>query len=229
MAASQQTLPTAEESAMAQAFAQDRPTIEAAVNSFISLISARSLTASAMVDDDDEAEAKKKADGVVMLGIINPNANCNATSDAAPSIQQQVLQVARAILESINAYTFPIHNTVAISTAEKPAGTSAEKQQELFELSIVAQLWNGLVESNQKPSRFLGRRALRHVWNDLDTKSKLLTTGGDDKDDEKNIGQAKQQLEWLELFERLLFHENGAYSLNIDNDAALIWGPVTPS
>merc|ERR1719222_1041001 len=67
-----------------------------------------------------------------------------------PSVQQQVLEVARYILKAINAYTFPIQDTVAYSMAEKP-GTSEEKKEELLEISVVARLWNALVQSQQKP------------------------------------------------------------------------------
>ena len=197
---------------MTQSLAQDRPTIDTAVKSFISLVCARSLTASATDDDKRSSE-----NGGAMKGIINTTAHSGASTT-----QQQALQVARAILQSINAFTFPIHKTVALSMAEKP-GTTAEKRQELLEVSIVAQLWNGLIESNKKPSKFLGRRALNHAWKDLDIKSKLPPVESDVGTDEKLVAQAKRQLEWLEEFERYLFHENDGYSANEDNDAALIW------
>jgi len=129
--------PNPEKSAMMEDLTKDRPTMDAAVRSFMSLACAQSLTAS--VTDKDTG-----------------------------TTQKQVLQVARAVLQSINAHTFPIHKTVAVSLAEKP-GTPPERRRELLELSSAAQLWNGLIQSNQKPSRLLGRRALKLAWMDMKT------------------------------------------------------------
>jgi hypothetical protein len=207
-ASAAEVLPTPEQAAMTQALAQDRPTMEAAVKSFMSLMCARSLTA--MAD----------------TAVPQPN-----------HTQPQVLQVARAILQSINSYSFAIHATVATTKSAKP-GTSAEKKQELLELETVAQLWNGLVHSNQKPSRFLGRRALKlawkmdlnltvqeklkHAWKmDLEEK-KMPATGSEDDESVR-----ERQLEWLQEFERLLFfddtYESSKDEHEDDNDAALIW------
>jgi len=192
--------PKPEEITMMDSIAKDRPTIDVAVKSFMCLACAQSMTAS--------STDKQRKPGTFAMGITNPDCDTAAT-------QQQVLQVARAVLQSINSHTFPIHKTVAISQAEKP-GTTSEQRRNLLELSSVAQLWNGLVQSNQKPSRLLGRRALKLAWMDMnmDVKAKLP------KELEEDV-QAKQ-LEWLEDFEKLLFHVPDDAS-NEDNDAALIW------
>lgn len=102
--------------AIAQALAKDRPTIDAAIKSFMSWVAARSLTTTEPI----------------------PNV-CHASSPEA-------LAYARALLQAINSYTFAV--------------TGKESE----ESAVVAQIWNGLVSSDQKPSRFLGRQALLHAW-----------------------------------------------------------------
>lgn len=219
--------PTEAESKMTEAIARDRPTIDAAIKSFISMVCARTMAASST----DVAHDK------VMMGIIPSLANSSISkaeesssvddskSDSkpkptAPSIQQQVLELARYILKAVNAYTFPIQDTVAYSKSEKP-GTSEEKKQELLELSVVARLWNALRQSEQKPSRFLGRKALRLAWKNLDVEGQFPP-----KADEQDVVR-ERQLEWLQLFEKLLMETTKPLpsDINVDDDSALLWAP----
>ena len=224
--------PTESESKMTEAIAKDRPTIDAAVKSFISIVCARSMSASATDATRDK----------VMMGIIpslanssisdnNKNnsaaANANSTSDETKttnknndnkttiSIQQQVLEVARYILKAVNSYTFPIQDTVAYSMAEKP-GTSEERKEELLEISVVARLWNALVQSEQKPSRFLGRRSLKLAWKNLKVDAMITPI---------EEGVRERQLEWLQQFENLLFQTAKPLpsDINVDEDSALLW------
>lgn len=99
-----------QQDAIAASLAQDRPTIDAAVKSFLSLYAARSLTRD---DCDTQAEA---------------------------------LTQARVLLKTINQFTFPL--------LPEPSP----------QYSVTAQVWNGLYASNQKPSKFLGRTALKLAW-----------------------------------------------------------------
>jgi len=104
---------TLTEEAIAQSLAQDRPTIDAAIKTYMSWIVARSLT-------QDEKVTNAEA-----------------------------LSYARVLLKAINGYKFDISkSTTTIS-------------------GVVAQVWNGLVESDQKPSRFLGRVALLRAWDGI--------------------------------------------------------------
>jgi hypothetical protein len=213
----EQPQPSEEEAEMTQSLAQDRPTMDAAVKAFISLVCARSLTAST-----SDAVINSHGQAPRILGIVPldqgtaaaaapPSASTISTAAAQLSVQQQALQFARDILKAINAYKFPIHHTVASSLSKK-AGTSKEKQAELLELSIAAQLWNGLVDSKQKPSRFMGRRALRHAWKNLDVQLEVYT---DDI-------AAQQRDQWLHEFEQLVFHVHDDASPQ-DDDSALLW------
>jgi hypothetical protein len=212
---------SAEEAAMTQTLAHDRPTMDAAIKAFMSLVCARTLTASA-------TDAQSMVLGIVKTANSNADKNADDTSKdkdndngTTNSQHPYVLQVARAILKSINAYEFPIHATVAAALRDKP-GLSPEKQQELLELSIVARLWNGLVQSKQKPSRFLGRTALLLAWKDLDVMAKLLLDSPKDDADADSTIIYDRQVEWVQEFERLLFHQHDP-KLEVDNDAALIW------
>jgi hypothetical protein len=207
--------PTKEEADVTHSLAQDRPTIDAAVKSFISLVCARTLTAS--VTDESQTTELLSEQQSTLIGLI-PN------KTEVGNLQQQVLQVARPILQSMNAFTFPIHCTVANSMSGKP-GLSKEKKKELLELSIASQLWNGLVSSNQKPSRYLGRRALKHAWkNNLkeDIEAKVHISQQGTKHSEE---QVQRQKEWLLEFETLLFHTKpvGPSAPEVEDDSALLW------
>eukprot|EP00980_Cylindrotheca_fusiformis_P022444 scaffold9308_cov115-Cylindrotheca_fusiformis.AAC.7 len=228
--------PSKEEAEMTESLAQDRPTIDAATKSFISLICARSLTASATDEASSIPQTSENPNGNTLLGLLpandgssgQQNDGTSSSRSSTPTVQQQVLQVARSILQATNAYTFPVHCTVATSMGEKP-GTSAEKKKEFLELSTTAQLWNGLVQSNQKPSRFLGRRALRHAWkNNLraDINSKLQETAAQNNKTDAEAEEAivQRQTLWLLDFERFLFHvPDPNSSPTVDDDAALVW------
>ncbi|CAJ1964036.1 unnamed protein product [Cylindrotheca closterium] len=251
------TAPTKEEADMTQSLAQDRPTIDAAIKSYISLVCAKVLTASATDDGTLSSTSSVPMattntttlteSSKTLLGLIPSSGLVNTSNSNSKSVQQQVLQLARIILQTLNQFTFPIHCTVmADSMMVKKPGAS---KQHLLELSIAAQLWNGLVQSKQKPSRFLGRRALKHAWkNQLKGEifTKLMegnnndTNKDHDKDDNDNDGSSdaihqhhqQQQLHWFQEFERLLFYDentidndndNNNPNANADNDAALIW------
>jgi hypothetical protein len=221
----QQQQPSPEETKLTTELASDRPTIDSAVKSFISLIVARSLTASST---DESSSSSATPIGGAFMGIIPTVDNINNNNDktvsavAPPSTQQQVLHVARAILKTINSYEFPIHDTVASTMAEKP-GLSDDKKQELLELGVVSRLWNGLIQSSQKPSRFFGKRALRVAWPKLNVSANIGPAAGED--DEGAMTIRELQLGWLAEFERLLFSDLQAQpsQITVDDDAALLW------
>ena len=118
------TLKLAMEEVVAQNLAQDRPTIDAAVKSFMSLVAARSLT------------------------VTN--------SHGWKGSNQEAMTCARTMLHAINTFTFDSSDKVTTGSIAKTV-----------ELTTVAQVWNGLVDSDQKPSRFLGRLALIQCWNNI--------------------------------------------------------------
>jgi hypothetical protein len=223
----QQDQLTTQETTLTWELANDRPTIDAAVKSFISLVTARSLTASAT----DTSTTN------ILLGIVHNNSNSNVSPEKSNSVstQQQVLRLARAILSTINAFQFSLQDTVATTMAEKSSLTP-EKKQQWIELGMTARLWNGLVQSEQKPSRYLGRRALKVAWPRLDVKSKILSQtskGGDnnsknEEEDATMVAIRERQLQWLQQFETLLFQDEPMSPVNAqeeDDDSALLWSP----
>jgi len=231
--------PTESEIVLTNVIARDRPTIDAAVKSFISIICARTMTAS-------NTDVKRGNENV-MMGIIpvdtaivtaksasssssggsdtcnNSVTTSSSSSSTSTPTQQQVLQWARLLIKAINCYTFPVHDTVASTMAERP-GITEEKNEQLLEISVVARLWNGLVQSEQKPSRFLGRRALKRAWKNLDIISSMQQLSSSDCNEENNT-ICERQLEWLQEFERLLFNPEQPQpsKITIDDDSALIW------
>jgi hypothetical protein len=204
--------PSPQETKLTSELANDRPTIDTAVKSFVSLVSARSLTAS-----DTDATTTS-----VLLGIVN---NSQSGSDVlASSTQQQILQLARIILKAVNSFQFSLQDTVAATMAEKP-NFPDEKKQQLVELGVTARLWNGLVQSEQKPSRFLGRRALKLAWPKMNMSSKLPQEA---EVDEVAVAIRERQLQWLQEFETLLLRDAPilpANSQEEDDDSALLWSP----
>lgn len=220
----QQDQPSPLETKLTSELANDRPTIDAAVKSFISLVTARSLTAS-----DTDATTTS-----VLLGIVNSNSGNELTANnktiASLTTQQQVLQLARAILKTINAFQFSLQDTMAATMAEKPS-LSTENKRQLIELGVTARLWNGLVQSEQKPSRFLGRRALKLAWPEMDVRSNLLppseaSTEGAGNENAAAVAMRERQLQWLQEFETLLLRDALALPANAkeeDDDSALLW------
>ena len=248
--------PTEAESEMTEVIAKDRPTIDAAVKSFISMVCASSMTASSTDTAQDRvmmgiipALAKNSISGNKDDTTPTPSTGVNTDKDnlkSSTSIQKQVLELGRCILKAVNSYTFPVHDTVAYSLAEKP-GISAEKKTELLEISVVARLWNALIQSEQKPSRFLGRRALKLAWKNLDVGASLQPKENEKGESTENPGRAttkdtenqhqppqhqgidirERQLEWLRRFEELLFKPPKPLpaDINVDDDSALLWAP----
>lgn len=255
--------PTEDETNMTNEIAKDRPTIDAAVKSFISIICARTMSAS---NTDAKRGSNSNSNDNVMIGIIPApimpkkpsvvaesiitNADGTTTTTLALSspssstskkttvavtsttTQQQVLQFARFVIKAVNSYTFPIHDTVISTMAEKP-GITDEKKKQLLEISVVARLWNGLVQSEQKPSRFLGRRSLKLAWENLylDIISSIQKSSGEvpvsnNVDEEKNATIVlERQLEWVKEFGKLLNNPEQPLPANIlvDDDSALLW------
>jgi hypothetical protein len=154
----------------------------------------------------------------VLIGVISSSSSSSSTTSSTPQQNQQVLDVARAILQACNSHEFPVHKTVVSEMLSKP-NLTPEKKESILELSVVARLWNGLIQSKQKPTRFLGRKALLHAWSDLDVTSKLVQPKDDD-DASKAI--YAHQVAWIQEFEKHLYHPRDTRT-EIDNDAALIW------
>lgn len=149
---------TPAQDAIASSLAQERPTIDAAVKSFLSLYTARSLTRG---QGDDS--------------------------------QQEALLQARILLKTINQYTFPLQ---------------AEPNDEY---KITAQVWNGLIASSQKPSKLLGRSALKLAW-----ENGLV----------QELPTEQQESDFIKEFGHLLLSyspDDSESTQTLDSDACLVW------
>ena len=142
-----------------QTIMQDRPTIDSAVKSFVSLKAAQSLTGQhgSTTEDDDS------------------------------------LQQARFLLQAINSYTFPL------------------KANPSDDYRVVSQVWNALIASHQKPSRFLGRRALLYAWKNGLPEEIVVSK----QDDCSRL--------FYDEFASLLFTYNPNPPMEQDSDACLVW------
>ena len=139
--------------AVAQSLAQDRPTIDTAIKSYVGWFVARSLTMQDKVSNGD------------------------------------AVGYARILLKAINGYKFD--NTKSTSNVA----------------AVVVKVWHGLIDSDQKPSRFLGRIALLHAWDGI--VETLSTT------DEATIS-------FVQEF-GMLMKEFTSHLPSIDSNCHLIW------
>lgn len=199
-AAAQQSA-SPEQAKIVQELAQDRPTIQAAITSFLSLVAARSLVAPEILAQQQQQQLSNSPPLLVLSNA-------------------QALQCSRALLKAINATTL----CATTSTTDQPT-------TEAIEYDLVAQVWNGLVASEQKPCRFLGRRSLRHAWEDVKQDAALQlppasSPGANRSEDEAKQQQQQQQARFVEEFGRLLFvNSRKTAPEDDDDDAALLWSP----
>eukprot|EP00978_Attheya_sp_CCMP212_P001638 scaffold3335_cov43-Attheya_sp.AAC.4 len=169
--------------ALAQTLANDRPTIESAIKSFMSLVAARSLTStksdriqsdssstSAAHHDDNNDDARKEERCVFRSG-----------RDA----NKEALLCARALLQATNQFQIPQDDDQDIpSHSTATAETTSEEEEEVrLERQVVGLVWNGLISSDKKPAKFLGRRSLQYVYPAI-LQQLLLVRAANDNDDE---------------------------------------------
>ena len=131
----------------------------------------------------------------------------HATKDPLVLSNAEALHCSRRLLQAINATTLS-----AMPIRSKTQQRSVDDET----YPLVAQIWNGLIASEQKPSRFLGRRSLQHAWDDVQaslsikTQSSTITTPDQD-------GKFEQ---FCLEFQDLLFAPT---RLDCECDASLLW------
>lgn len=200
--------------ALAQSFTNDRPTIDSAIKSFMSLTAARIWSAS---DPNIRVvNGKVKESALKLLRAEGDEEKCYFIRSDSPN--HAALKCARALLGAINQFRVP-----------DPGNEEEEKNDERrMEKKVVRILWNGLIESgdkDKKPSKLLGRICLMHVipWLESD----LLSTKVPGVDDE----EAKI---FMSEFIRLLRRANHRHNAHLsqidrskldesDDDSCLLW------
>ena len=117
----------------------------------------------------------------------------------------EVLLMTRKLSLSINHHVFPV-----------------EMKSSSHEYLVCSKLWNEIVSTKQKPTKWLGKTALQLAWKDLD----LLPSSSNNEtnetkkesDDDKIENQNKEAFtEFVKQFEHLLFTEDS------NDTASLIW------
>ena len=155
-ATNQQLLNPAE--ALAQSLTCDKPTIDSAVNSFLSLIVARTRRLPSLDPNNSmlqQAQDEKKR-------------NCFFIKSNNP--RQAALSCAQMLLKTINNWKIPDEDEIINNT---------------MEIEVIIMLWNGLIKSGgkNKPSMMLGRKSLTHVYPLIINKLKATSVEGVDQDE----------------------------------------------
>jgi hypothetical protein len=205
--------------ALAQSFTNDRPTIDSAVKSFMSLTAARIWSASdpniRVVSGKGKESIHKLIRGEAEEGEAEEEKCFFIQSD---SPKHAALNCARALLGAINQFRVP-------DSGNEEEGKNDDLR---LEKEVVRILWNGLIESgakDKKPSKLLGRLCLTHVipWleNDL-----LLTKIPGVDDEEARIFMS----EFIRLLRRanhrhdpLLSQDDRSKLDESDDDSCLLW------
>ena len=181
---------------IAQSLATDRPTIESAVKSFLSLTAARSLashqTNTPPIETAISDTSKENP----------PKCQFSASDPRIPA-----LKCARFVLTQLNQ--FELASSISPSTK-----LSAEDEK--LEYEVVQRIWNGLLASEKKPCKFLGRSSLLHVYplflKHIQTSNRHIE---DVPDDEAKL--------FLEEFGTLLERPTDRTPSDTDDDSALLW------
>ncbi|KAL7529159.1 hypothetical protein ACHAWF_002862 [Thalassiosira exigua] len=144
----------------AKALVEDGPKIDAAVKAYLSLVAARSATAS---DVDVVPDGRDSSD---VRCTLSTSADGGSPADA----NRRALACARTLLSAVNSTTIPAgHGPAAPGDDEQSKVDDEEKAKAELQADVARVLWNGLVQSSRaggdkakrsKPSRALGRESL---------------------------------------------------------------------
>jgi hypothetical protein len=102
---------------------------------------------------------------------------------------QEIMGQARSLSKAINGHRFPDELLLG-----KNSKISA----------VVAEVWNGLLDSKQKPTKCLGRLSLLHAWDDLQV----------------------EDTDFVVEFGKLLHDYSDKTEPTEDSDAHIIWEPI---
>lgn len=129
--------------ALAKSLTNDVPKIDAAVKSYMALVSAR-IASSARLSSPNAIELTTDRDSSKCYFIKN-----------APKAS---LLCARRILQKVNAFEIPEFDQ------KNEEGKEETNEEHKLEYNVVRILWNGIVKNGTKPSRVLGKQSLIHVY-----------------------------------------------------------------
>ena len=176
---------------LAQSLATDRPTIESAIKSFLSLSAARSIAQTQPKTQTKENVSKRLT-------------RCRFSSEDP---RLSALKCARTMLRELDNFQLSLPESEGEET-KKPV------TEENLEYEVVRTIWNGLIASEKKPSRFLGRISLLHVY------PKIIEKMRNEEIHVDNVPK-EEAMAFFEEFGVLL--ERREAGKDEDDDAALLW------
>mmetsp|Transcript_38515 Transcript_38515/g.44886 ORF Transcript_38515/g.44886 Transcript_38515/m.44886 type:complete len:273 (-) Transcript_38515:575-1393(-) len=199
--------------ALAQSLTNDRPTVESAIKSYMSLCAARSLSAS----DTD----------VVIAPAPCEDTNIQCLFLNSENSQKASLFCARALLKKINM--FKIESTKELMKFNE----NMELEQSELELEVIRVVWNGFVKSGKKPCKFLGLSTLCHVYPLIldsirtNTESSSLVSQGLDIDEEncfyQEFGLLLKRAKRRKYVNLDQMKNNDGTNHEYDDDSCLLW------
>jgi len=135
--------------ALAQSLTNDRPTIDSAIKSFMSLTAARNWSTS-----DPNIQAATRSEYVkdsLQNAICSEEHKERCFFVKSKNARMAALLCARSLLKKINSFHAPTEN-------------EEKDESKVLEFEVVRILWNGLVDSGKKPSMIVGKQALCHLY-----------------------------------------------------------------
>ena len=176
---------------LAQSLATDRPTIESAIKSFLSLSAARSI-------------AQTQPKSPTKENISKEITRCRFSAED-PRIS--ALKCARTMLRELDNFQLSPLESVGEETKKNVT-------DENLEYEVVRTIWNGLIASEKKPSRFLGRISLLHVYPKIIEKI---------RNEEIHVDHVPKE-EAMAFFEEFgVLLERKEPGEDEDDDSALLW------
>lgn len=143
--------------ALAQSLFNDRPTIDSAIKAYMSLTAARSLSASgadAGRINSSGGDAQDSLQRAIMGDENDHQKQKKCYFVKSKNAQHASLLCARALLKKTNS--FQILDTHI---------SHSKEESTKLEFQVVKIVWNSLIkDENKKPSKFLGRQSLHHIY-----------------------------------------------------------------
>jgi hypothetical protein len=188
---------------------EEQPSMDAALKSYASWIAATQPAVSALPETSAVASATN-------MDTQNQNSFSSMDDDLYNLIPTtwtlpEILSMTRLLSKQINQHTF------AVQHSETPIYSETSK------------VWNNVVGQKQKPTRVLGRTALRIAWHDLDLEyaTTSTTSTSNDKTVPLTLAQQKTALFVQRFGELLLAGQPGQTQKGQKQqhvaDARLIW------
>ena len=187
----------------------------AAAASFSSMNPAEALGQSLMNDNPKIDSALKQFVSIIAArGWTAPGDDRSAPNEQARA-GFVAMRCAGTLSKKINSYRIPT------GSHDNDSRDEEKDESKVLELEVVRIVWNGLADKGKKPSMFLGRQSLRHVYPSI-----FAELNGNAP---KNV-EPEQFLAFLEEFGRLLdratnrklVEENKALHEE-DDDSRLLW------